>query len=165
MKLLKKGVIVGLRETIHDYDDVAEKIVSIVVSDKQFHLKGGQLFCKYDDAGWNPHPLLEPTNHLLDILDNGGVEEVYVIHNEQEMIVWTETDGWISTKKIRQMFMPKGLMQRPTLDYEPMSSLKCLSAVIAFETFGYSTMRDLQHMVDFEVSSLLFKPRVWWVSL
>lgn len=166
MNVLRKGVIVGLRETIHDYDDVVGNYVSIVVSDRQFRWERGVMFCKNASSfKWDEQPLIEPFNFLLDILNEGGVEQAYVVENNKETIIWTETDGWMSAKKMRMLFIPKGVLTKPTLCYNQANSLKCLCAQIAFNAQGPIKMLEFKHYMDFEVQTLVFKPCVWWVSL
>jgi hypothetical protein len=166
MHILRKGAIVGLRETVHDYDDAVGHYISIIVSDRQFQCKGGNMFCKNASSlTWDEHPLVEPFNFLLDVLNGGGVEQAYIIKDDKETIVWTEMNGWMSSINMRKLFVPKGMSKRQFLCNDKATSLKCLCAKIAFDAQGPVRMREFKHYMDFEVQALVFKPCVWWVSL
>lgn len=165
-QVMAKGFVVGLRETIHDYDDMSDSYTSIVVSDTQFQSKGEKMFYKDASAStWNTEPLEDPFDFLMNILDGTGVEQAYALQDNKAIIIWTENDGWISASKLRELFVPKGLFQRPSLDDAQPTSLKCLSAKIAFDTIGPLKMREYAHVMDYEVIMCVFQPRVWWVPM
>ena len=166
LRVLEKGVEVGLRETIHDYDSVEERYVSIVVSDTVFKVKSGLVFSR--DASstvWGLLPLPIPFYDLMEILDGGGVEEAYINKDGKETTIWTETNGWISSREMQHLFVPKGLLLKPTLECCQATSLKCLSAMVAFETLGPLKMMEIEHCMDYEVRCHIFKPVSWWVPL
>lgn len=167
MHVLRTGVVVGLRETIHDYDDETGEYVSIVVEDMQFKRTGRRIM--YKDATtqiWRT--LLDPFTFLLHILYGGGVEEAYVVRDGIETTIWTEYYGWMHASKMHHLLVSKEILRIPPSSWsqdKKEQSLKCMSAMVMFNEVGPLKMKEIKHFMDYEVQSYIFRPVVWWIAM
>lgn len=176
---LRMGYVVGVRETIDDYDHVSETYVSIVVNERQFRARGGSVYCKggsvmfpvpvTGEDGWEVEPIEDPYRFFEDLLDNGCVEDVYIVCDDKPNVpIWSNQTGWLTRREIVKQAIPSAFHDKcvdSECEEKPLSSLKVLAGLVALEVVGPLCVKEMEYCIDYETYKSLLKPKVWWVPL
>jgi hypothetical protein len=175
---LGMGYVVGIRETIDDYDHETDKYVTIVTNDRQFRVRSGGVYCKggsvmfpkplTDADGWEFEPIANPYYFFDDLLDNGCVQDVYIYRDDKASVpIWNNQTGWLSRREIIKRAVPALFGKCVDVECEGKyeQSLKVLSGLVALEVVGPLYLKMMEYCFDYETREKLLKPKVWWIEL
>jgi hypothetical protein len=182
LSIVKRGVIVCLKETIDDYDHENDTYYTVLINSRLFKYVNGKIYCKggsvmypppnvYDD-GWEIEPLADPYDFFINIIDEGCLEKVCVCDDDKEIAydIWTNQEGWMNGDMLKESMCPRGLKQSiiegMTQDsLKKNKPLKVLCAMVALETLGPLKLSEYAMYMDYEVYQEVFKPVAWWISV
>lgn len=176
---LRFGCVVGIKEALDDYDHETGQYVPFYVNDRQFRVSGGKVYCKGGSVmyppppvgldEWEIHPIEDPYYFFEDMLDNGCVQEVYLVRcgEDERNAIWNVQTGWLDRKEIvkhavSSAFSTEYVNEEPV---SPVSSLKIVAGLAALDVVGPLSLKEIEYCFDTETRECIMKPSKWWVPL